>query len=128
MAIIVKHRRTGNEYILLHIDGGGESTSFPARLLPDLFPQEQAKNSSGVTVCDVRGNIFSSYLDDLVVVEIDGKKPEEILPQPVVASIDDNNQEDENGEEGWQQQDTSVSDASGDRDRELDNDEDEDWI
>lgn len=124
MAIIVKHRKTGNEYILLNISGGRDSTSLPNRLLPDLFPREQAKNSSGVTVCDVRGNIFSSYLDDLVVIEIDGKKPEEILPEPVIASPYDRFKEKDDDSD----EETSVSDSSGDREKELDNDNDEDWI
>ena len=102
MATIVKHRKTGNEYILLSINNGeGEQSSLPARFLNDLFPREQTKNGSIVTICDARGNIFSSYLDDLIVVEIDGQKPGEILPEPINPSLDDEFEDD--SDEGWQQ-------------------------
>ena len=133
MAIIVKHRRTGNEYIWLGINGGGEQTSLPSRFLNDLFPREKPKNSSLVTICDARGNIFSSYLEDLVVVEIDGKKPGEILPEPVIPSMHDEFEDDDN--EGWQQgngepvspqEDFSGENRSSDRADEFN--EEEDWI
>ena len=133
MAIIVKHRRTGNEYIWLGINGGGEQTSLPSRFLNDLFPREKPKNSSLVTICDARGNIFSSYLEDLVVVEIDGKKPGEILPEPVIPSMHDEFEDDDN--ESWQQgngepvspqEDFSGENRSSDRADEFN--EEEDWI
>ena len=135
MAIIVKHRRTGNEYIWLAIDGGGEQTSLPSRFLSDLFPREKHKHSFLVTICDARGNIFSSYLEDLVVVEIDGKKPGEILPEPVIPSMPDEFEGDDN--EGWQQgkgdpgsppEDLAGGDRASDRPDEFDDNEDEDWI
>ena len=104
MAIIVQDRRTGNEYILLSINGGGEQTSLSSRFLNDLFPREQTKNGSLATICDARGNIYSSYLDNLIVVEIDGKKPGEILPEPINPSLDDEFEDD--SDEGWQQGNT----------------------
>ena len=135
MAIIVKHRKTGNEYIWLGINGGGEQTSLPSRFLSDLFPREKPKHSPLVTICDARGNIFSSYLEDLVVVEIDGQKPGEILPEPVIPSMHDEFEDDDN--EGWQQgkeepgsppEDLAGEARSSDRPDELDDNEDEDWI
>lgn len=100
MAIIVQDRRTGNEYILLSINEGGEQTSLSSRFFNDLFPREPTKNGSLVTICDARGNIFSSYLDNLIVVEIDGKKPGEILPEPINPSLNDEFEDDSN--EDWQ--------------------------
>ena len=133
MAIIVKHRRTGNEYIWLAIEGGGEQTSLPSRFLNDLFPREKPKNSSLVTICDARGNIFSCYLEDLVVVEIDGKKPGEILPEPVIPSMPDEFEDDDN--EGWQQGEreavSSPENLAGERqssDRADESNDEEDWI
>lgn len=132
MAIIVKHRRTGNEYILLGINGGGDITSLPARFLNDLFPREQPKNNSWVTICDARGNIFSSYRDDLIVVEIDGKKPEEILPETIISSLNDELEDD--NDEGWQQEEEQVSSEEYSSEEAQFNDranefqEDEDWI
>lgn len=81
MTIIVNHRRTGNAYILLGINGEVDKVN-PSRFISELFAQEKSEVSCSVTVCDVQGNIFLAYIDDLVVVEIDGKKIADILPEP----------------------------------------------
>ena len=81
MTTIVKHRKTGNEYILLGINGEANKAN-PSRFISELFAQEKAEVSCSATVCDVRGNIFLAYIDDLIVTEIDGKKPADILPEP----------------------------------------------
>ena len=81
MTTIVRHRRTGNEYILLGITGETDKAN-PSRFISELFSQEKSEVSSSATVCDVRGNIFLAYIDDLVVTEIDGKKPADLLPEP----------------------------------------------
>ena len=83
MTTIVKHRRTGNQYILLGINGEENKTN-PSRFINELFNSSQAKEevSYSATVCDVQGNLFLAYIDDLVVVEIDGEKPSDILPEP----------------------------------------------
>ena len=80
MTIIVKHRRTGNEYILLGINGEVDKVN-PSRFISELFAQEKSEVSCSVTVCDIRGSIFLAYIDDLTVTEIDGKKPAELLPE-----------------------------------------------
>ena len=46
--------------------------------------------SCSVTVCDVQGNIFLAYIDDLVVTEIDGKKLTEILPESSYEPVQNN--------------------------------------
>jgi hypothetical protein len=79
MTTIVKHRRTGNEYILLGINGEANRAN-PSRFISELFNQEKSEVSCSATVCDVQGNIFLAYIDDLIVMEIDGIKPAEILP------------------------------------------------
>ncbi|MBE9045421.1 hypothetical protein IQ255_13605 [Pleurocapsales cyanobacterium LEGE 10410] len=81
MTTIVKHRRTGNEYILLGINGEAGKAN-PSRFISELFAQEKTEVSCSATVCDVQGNIFLAHIDDLCVTEIDGKKPMDILPQP----------------------------------------------
>ena len=88
MTTIVKHRKTGNEYILLGVNKAGGKINLPSRFLNDLFTQEESENSTSVTVCDARGNIFLAYIEDLIVIEIDGKKPSEILPELVNPNID----------------------------------------
>jgi hypothetical protein len=81
MTTIVRHRRTGNEYILLGITGETDKAN-PSRFISEFFSQDKSEVSSSATVCDVRGNIFLAYIDDLVVTEIDGKKPADLLPEP----------------------------------------------
>ena len=89
MTKIVKHRRTGNEYILLGINGELDKAN-PSRFISELFNQEKSEISCSVTVCDVQGNIFLAYIDDLVVTEINGKKPTEILPEASYESVQNN--------------------------------------
>jgi hypothetical protein len=79
MTTIVKHRRTGNKYILLGINGEANRAN-PSRFISELFNQEKSEVSCSATICDVQGNIFLAYIDDLIVMEIDGIKPAEILP------------------------------------------------
>ncbi|MEN9869083.1 MAG: hypothetical protein RLZZ171_66, partial [Cyanobacteriota bacterium] len=57
MTTIVKHRRTGNEYILLGINGETNKAN-PSRFISELFNQEKSEVSCSATVCDVQGNIF----------------------------------------------------------------------
>ncbi|MEL6499928.1 MAG: hypothetical protein AAFQ23_00780 [Cyanobacteria bacterium J06623_1] len=80
MTTIVKHRRSGNKYILLGINGETNKAN-PSRFISELFNQDKTEMSYSATVCDVRGNIFLAYIDDLMVIEIDGVKPADILPE-----------------------------------------------
>lgn len=86
MTIIVKHRRTSKEYILLSINGEVAQAN-PSRFISELFNQEKSEVSCSATVCDVQGNIFLAYIDDLIVTEIDGQKPASILPEPTYESL-----------------------------------------
>ena len=87
MSIIVKHRNTSYEYILLGINGEVGKAN-PSRILSDFLNQEKSAISSSATVCDVRGNIFLVSIKDLIVVEIDGQKLTEILPEDNYQSVD----------------------------------------
>ncbi|MGD1919124.1 MAG: hypothetical protein ACFCAD_09640 [Pleurocapsa sp.] len=115
MITIVRHKRTGNEYILLSINGEENKTN-PSRFINELFNSSQAKSevSCSATVCDVQGNLFLAYIDDLVVVEIEGKKPADILPEPSYA---------EPANEFYQSQSRKIEDDEELEDEEL---EDED--
>ena len=88
MTIIVRHKRTGNEYILLSITGESNKTN-PSRFLSELFEREKSDVSCSATICDVRGNLFLAYIDELIVTEIDGKKLADILPEPTVEPVVD---------------------------------------
>ena len=143
MTTIVKHRRTGNEYILLGINGEVDKVN-PSRFISELFAQEKSKSevSCSATVCDVQGNIFLAYIDDLTVVEIDGKKPGDLLPEPTLKSVDndvyqqqnDFDDEDLEAENFDNPEDTSAEtpisstySQSSSQQSDLDNDDD-DWI
>ena len=131
MTTIVKHRKTGNEYILLGINQGGGKINLPSRFLNDLFTPEESANSTSVTVCDARGNIFIVYIDDLIVVEIDGQKPAEILPEIVTSTVDDDFEEEEDFESGDRPAAQATSTVNTDSklpDNDDFDDEDEDWI
>jgi glycyl-tRNA synthetase beta subunit len=129
MAILVKHRKTGNEYILLKIDTIGSKSSIPVRLLEDFFAKNEAEITNLATICDVKGNIFVVSIDNLIVTEIDGRKPNEILPEIVVPSVSEEPFPEDDLEE---QPEASFSrkihstDNRDNLDEELE--EDEDWI
>ncbi|MEL6494431.1 MAG: hypothetical protein AAFQ41_04815 [Cyanobacteria bacterium J06623_7] len=80
MATIIKHRRTGYQYILLRVNGESNKTN-PSRFISELFEREKPDVSCSATVCDALGNIFIADIDDLIILEIDGIKPAEILPE-----------------------------------------------
>ena len=77
MTTIVKHRRTGNHYILLSITGNKAN---PSRFISELFDRQKSEVSTAA-VCDFQGNIFLAQIDELTVLEIDGKKPADLLPE-----------------------------------------------
>ena len=129
MTTIVKHRKTGNEYILLGINQGGGKINLPSRFLNDLFTPEESANSTSVTVCDARGNIFIAYIDDLIVVEIDGQKPGEILPEIVTPTVEDDfEDEEEDFDSGDRPTAPTTSTVNTNSELPDNEDEDEDWI
>ena len=152
MTTIVRHKRTGNEYILLGINGEQNKTN-PSRFINELFnsSQEKSEVSCSATVCDVQGHLFLAYIDDLIVIEIDGKKPSDILPEPEYRStsndyerqqindFDDGELEEEDFSDREQEQEPRViitpqPESSSYRQGESnqgdldDEDEDEEWI
>ncbi len=81
MATIVQHRRTGDRFILLNINGTGSGVN-PSRFLNELFTSEKAEAPCLITLCDSKGNLFLANLESFFVVEIDGVEPAKILPEP----------------------------------------------
>ena len=112
MTTIVEHRRTGNKYILLGISEQGRAN--PSRFINELFDREKSEASRSATVCDFQGNIFLVEIDDLIVTEIDGEKPADLLPEP---TFDDSSKAYESANE-------SVYAESDFDDEELDDEED----
>lgn len=115
MTTIVKHRRTGNEYILLSINGEADRGS-PSRFISELFEREKSAVSYSATLCDVGGNMFLAYIDDLIVIEVDGVKPADVLPPPSYRS----NPAEENPNSEYDEADRQFDD---DFDEEFEDDE-----
>ncbi|NEO39978.1 MAG: hypothetical protein F6J90_28050 [Moorea sp. SIOASIH] len=79
MAVIVKHRETSQEYIWLGTGFGAYKSSRPSRFLGELFPHEEEGEFRVVAVCDRFGQILWFYSAQLVVVEVDGETPSELV-------------------------------------------------
>ena len=128
MTTIVKHRKTGNQYILIGLNGEGRKEASPSRFLSDLFTQEESEIACSVTICDVQGNMFLAYIDDLIVMEINGKKPSEILPEKAVVSTPSQVQSNDLDEDN--EISSSYRKNPGNRDNfdDFEDDEEEDWI
>ncbi|MDV2999882.1 MAG: hypothetical protein N5P05_001488 [Chroococcopsis gigantea SAG 12.99] len=74
MTIIVKHLPSQTEYIFLGISGGAGKSLLPTKVLGDFF-------ATSVAVCDQNGEIFCFPSTEIQVVEIDGERPSDILPE-----------------------------------------------
>ncbi len=79
MAIIVQHKQSHNNYILLGTGFGIYKSSRPSFLFKNLFPVEEQKDFDLVAVSDRNGNIKWFYSEELVVVEVDGERPSQLL-------------------------------------------------
>jgi hypothetical protein len=75
MATIIEHLVTGNEYILLGVGLGIDPGNLSTRFLKTFLPNK-------VAVCDRSGQLFWLPSSEVIVVEIDGQKPTELLPEP----------------------------------------------
>ncbi|AFZ35162.1 hypothetical protein Sta7437_1596 [Stanieria cyanosphaera PCC 7437] len=136
MTIIVKHKRTGNEYLFLGINEGGKQVSLPSRFLNDLFVKEEQENSLIATLCDAKGNIFFSQIDEIIVTEVEGKKPSELLPKVANSAVVEEYQEefDDEFDEEFDQEDRDYSplitppSTQSNQTKEQFDDNEEDWI
>ena len=81
MSILVKHLATENEYIFLGIELGGVKSSLSPRIFGDLFANEEGEKIGRVAVCDPGGKIRWFNASELVVIEVDGQIPSEMLPE-----------------------------------------------
>lgn len=73
MAIIVEHLDSGNEYVLIAAHSGIDLNA-SARLLKSWLPDR-------VALCDRQGKIFWANASSVVVIEVDGQKLTEVLPE-----------------------------------------------
>ena len=79
MAVIVKHTQTGHNYILLGTGFGAYKATRPSLFFGNLAPTEESGQTTMVAVSNDQGQIGWIHSEELQVVEIDGKKPNELL-------------------------------------------------
>ena len=79
MATIMEHIETGKKYILLGTGFGEYKAIRPSLMLGNLAPIEKEGISPMVAVCNGSGKILWISSSEMKVVQVDGKKPEEVL-------------------------------------------------
>lgn len=79
MAIIVRHLKNGQEYVLLGAGFGAYKASRPSFFGGNLFPNEEEGTYRMVAVSDSNGKINWVYSNDLEVVEVDGVGIRDVL-------------------------------------------------
>ncbi|NER21045.1 MAG: hypothetical protein F6J86_01760 [Symploca sp. SIO1B1] len=77
MAIIVKHKESQNNYILLGTGFGIYKSSRPNAFF-ELLTIDEQEHFRLVAVADHHGEIKWFYSKDLTVIEIDGRHPSEL--------------------------------------------------
>jgi len=79
MAVIVQHEPTGNRYVLLGAGFGAYRATRPSLFFGNWAPAEEEGKIEVVAICTPDGRIGWANSNELVVVEIDGKPPAEVL-------------------------------------------------
>ena len=79
MATIVMHKASGTKYVLLGTGFGAFKASRPSVFFGNLLPDEESGELTMVAVCDSKGNIGWIHSEELIVVEVDGKAPGEMV-------------------------------------------------
>jgi hypothetical protein len=79
MATIVVHRPSGHRYVLIGSGYGAWATSTPGVFFGNLAPREQGNQATLIAVTGVNGEIGWVPSNELLVVSVDGKTPQQIL-------------------------------------------------
>ena len=79
MAVIVKHRETGERYVLVGTGFGAYKATKPNWFFGNLMADEQSGELSVVAVCNAEGGIGWFQSNELLVVSIDGEAPDIVL-------------------------------------------------
>lgn len=117
MTIIVKHIKTENEYLLIGTGIGDKALNLPF-LRGNFWPEKEQEDIYLVTLCDREGNIFWLSSTEIIVTEIDGKPPSELLADRVtVPSTELLNEKQESKENEKQEKEEDFGDEG-----------DEDWL
>ena len=79
MATIVEHTQTGERFILAGTGYGAFQSTRPSLFFGNWVPSEDSGDVAVVAVCNREGLIGWIDSTELLVVEVDGKSPQELL-------------------------------------------------
>jgi hypothetical protein len=79
MVTIVKHEPTGKKYVLIGTGYGAYKTGKPPVFVANRLPVEDSGTIKMASVSNEKGEIFWLPTDELIIVEINGMSPEQIL-------------------------------------------------
>ena len=92
MAIIVRYKQNGGEYVLLGTGYGAWKSTHPSIFFGSFIPTEQDGAFPLAAICDFNGKVGWVRTEDLEVVSVDGASPAVLLG---VEDEDDEAEEDE---------------------------------
>ena len=79
MAVIVRHKESQGEYILLGAGFGAYKGIRPSMILGNLAPHEDAGEIPVALVCDAQGAVLWVRSENLTVLSVDGQLPAQVL-------------------------------------------------
>lgn len=82
MATIVQHQKSGRKFVLLGVGYGGFKAVRSGMFIGEQTPSKDTGEMELAAVCDPRGNIAWVPAAEVVVIEIDGRPPLELI-QPI---------------------------------------------
>ena len=79
MATVVKHNKSGEEYVVLGTGYGAYKSSVPHPMFGNWMPDESEGSKSMIAVCNSEGEIGWTTTSQVTVISVDGKPLGEIL-------------------------------------------------
>ncbi len=79
MAIIVRYKPNGENYVLLGTGFGAYKSTRPGVFFGNLLPNEEEGQVTMVAVCNRDGSIQWTHSDELTVIGVDGDSPSALL-------------------------------------------------
>ncbi|WP_025028440.1 hypothetical protein [Caldalkalibacillus mannanilyticus] len=83
MAIVVMHVKSKRKYVLLGTGFGAYKSTRPSVLGGSLFPFEDMGEIPVAAVSDSKGKIHWFLTEELQVMEIEGRKPEDLIAEEI---------------------------------------------
>ena len=79
MATLLRHKETGERFVLVGTGLGASATARPGLLFGNVAPVEEESMTTAVAVCDASGTIRWIRSSSLTVLSVDGVAPSELL-------------------------------------------------